>query len=86
MPENPPNKPDTRSPSKSTEQRIADLELQLATVKATTPLGNIPDHGGGVGQEMEDTWSQQDQELARAGKHPFQDDDSEAQPGPTPHK
>lgn len=63
----------TQTPPKSTEQRIADLELQLATVKATTPLGTIPDHGGGVGQEIEDTWSQADQELARAGKHPFQE-------------
>jgi hypothetical protein len=62
----------TSDHQKSTEQRIADLELQLATVKATTPLGTIPDHGGGVGQEVEETWSQHDQELATKGEHPLQ--------------
>lgn len=62
---------------RTTDQRIADLELQLATVKATVPLGTIPDHAGGVGQEIEPTWSQQDQEMAARGEHPFQDDDED---------
>jgi hypothetical protein len=62
-------------PQRTQEQRIADLELQLATVKATTPLGNIPDHGAGVGQEIEETWSQYDQELSTRGEHPFQEPD-----------
>lgn len=70
--ENKPQAQSKQTPPKSTEQRIADLELQLATVKATTPLGTIPDHGGGIGQEIEETWSQQEQELARAGEHPDQ--------------
>jgi hypothetical protein len=61
-----------KTPPKTNEQRIADLELQLATVRATVPLGNIPDHAGGVGQDIEETWSQQDQELAWAGEHPNQ--------------
>jgi hypothetical protein len=73
---------------KTTEQRIADLELQLASVKATTPLGTIPDHGGGVGQEIEDTWSQQDQELAWAGEHPLQgyEEPTQRPPGVPPGK
>lgn len=62
-------------PQRTQEQRIADLELQLATVKATTPLGTIPDHAGGVGQEIEETWSQADQELATRGEHPYQEPD-----------
>lgn len=67
-------------PQKTQEQRIADLELQLATVKATTPLGTIPDHGAGVGQEIEETWSQYDQELATRGEHPFQEPEPEPEP------
>jgi hypothetical protein len=62
------------------EQRIADLELQLATTKAGLPLGNIPDHAAGVGQEIEETWSQYDQELAAKGEHPFQEPDPEEPP------
>jgi hypothetical protein len=58
---------------KTTEQRIADLELQLATVRAGTPLGTTPENGAGVGTEIYDTWSQHDQELAAAGDHPDQD-------------
>lgn len=58
--------------ARTQEQRIADLELQLASVKATTPLGTIPDHAAGVGQEIAETWSQADQELATRGEHPDQ--------------
>jgi hypothetical protein len=63
---------------KSQEQRIADLELALAQTRAGTPLGTLPNHAGGVGQEVEETWSQYEQELATAGKHPDQ-----PQPGPS---
>jgi hypothetical protein len=74
--------------ARTTEQRIADLELQLAQTRATTPLGNIPDHGGGVGQEIEPTWSQAEQEQAWAGTHPFQGDEEPTQrpPGVPPGK
>lgn len=71
MPE-PGSPPQGKTPPKTNEQRIADLELQLATVRATTPLGSIPDHAGGVGQDIAETWSQADQELAWAGEHPDQ--------------
>lgn len=68
-----PSRPQEQAkPAKSQEQRIADLELQLASVRATTPLGTIPDHAAGVGQDVAETWSQQDQELAWAGEHPDQ--------------
>lgn len=69
-----------KQPQRTQEQRIADLELQLASTRAGLPLGTIPDHGGGVGQEIEDTWSQYDQELARSGNHPFQEPETEPEP------
>lgn len=56
--------------TRTTDQRIADLELQLASVRAATPGGTIPDHAAGVGQETAETWSQYDQELASIGEHP----------------
>lgn len=58
--------------TRTTDQRIADLELQLAQTRAGLPLGTIPDHAAGIGQEVEETWSQADQELARIGEHPDQ--------------
>jgi hypothetical protein len=50
----------------SMEQRLADLELQLAQTRAGTPLGTIPDHGAGPGQDIAETWSQAEQEQAKA--------------------
>jgi hypothetical protein len=88
-------KPDQTKPDRSQEQRIADLETQLASVRATSPLGTIPDHAAGVGQDISETWSQADQELARVGQHPLQEPDTEPEepepepepgPGPAPHK
>jgi hypothetical protein len=58
--------------TRTTDQRIADLELQLATTRAGLPLGTIPDHAAGVGQDTAETWSQYDQELASVGEHPDQ--------------
>lgn len=72
-------KQDTKD-ARTTEQRLADLELQLAQSRAGLPGGTIPDHGAGVGQEVYETWSQYDQELAAAGIHP--DQEPEAEPGP----
>lgn len=66
-------KKDTRS----TDQRIADLELQLAQSRAGTATGTIPEHGGGVGTDIAETWSQADQTLAYNGEHPDQDDGDE---------
>lgn len=58
--------------TRTTDQRIADLELQLAQTRAGTPLGTIPEHGAGVGTDVAPTWSQYDQELATVGEHPDQ--------------
>lgn len=66
---------DTKPAPKSQEQRIADLELALATAQAGTPLGTLPEHGAGIGQEVEETWSLADQELAAKGLHPYQNDE-----------
>lgn len=63
---------DTPKETRTTDQRIADLELQLATTRAGLPLGTIPDHGAGIGQDIDETWSQHDQERAHAGTHPDQ--------------
>jgi alkylation response protein AidB-like acyl-CoA dehydrogenase len=57
------------------QQRVADLELQLAQSRATAPLGTIPEHSAGVGDEVAETWGQYDQGLAYAGEHPDQNGD-----------
>lgn len=62
----------TPKETRTDSQRIADLELQLAQTRAGTPLGTIPDHAGGVEQDIAETWSQYDQELAWSGEHPDQ--------------
>jgi hypothetical protein len=56
----------------SVEQRLADLELQLAQARAGIPLGTIPENAAGIGTEVAETWSQYDQELANMGEHPDQ--------------
>jgi hypothetical protein len=68
------DQPDVKAPTdkRTTEQRISDLELQLAQTRAGLPLGTIPEHAAGVGTEIADTWSQHDQELATMGEHPDQ--------------
>lgn len=79
---------------RSDSDRIADLELALLQSRAAQPLGTLPDHGGGIGQEVEETWSLADQQMAQAGVHPLQDDDTDegekpkppSGPAPTPHK
>jgi hypothetical protein len=63
---------DTDKDKRSTEQRLADLELQLAQTRAGLPGGTLPYHSAGVEDEIAETWSQHDQELANAGEHPDQ--------------
>jgi hypothetical protein len=58
---------------RTTEQRIADLELQLAQSRAAVPGSTLPEHSAGVGLDVAETWSQQDQELAYMGDHPDQE-------------
>jgi hypothetical protein len=58
---------------KTDSERIADLEAALAASRAAAPEGTTVQHGGGVGNVFEETWSQHDQELASRGEHPLQD-------------
>lgn len=66
-----------RDEKRTMEQRIADLELQLAQSRATSPLGTTPNHGAGVGENTAETWSMHDQRLAYEGIHPDQDDNQD---------
>jgi hypothetical protein len=54
---------------RSVEQRLADLEMQNAQLRAGTAGGNVPQHGGGAYDEMAETWSQAEQEAANAGEY-----------------
>jgi len=58
-------KPDVRADTRTTEQRLADLELQLAQTRAGLPGGTLPEHSAGPGTEIEETWSQAEQEESR---------------------
>lgn len=46
--------------------RVRDLENALAAARAVTPLGLVPAHGGGPGTDVNETWSQAEQEAAIA--------------------
>jgi hypothetical protein len=56
------------SDTRTMEQRIADLELANAQLRAGTAGGNIPLHGAGPYEEVAETWSQGDQEAALRGE------------------
>jgi hypothetical protein len=53
------------APHKTTEQRIADLELQLAQTRAGLPGGTTPEHAAGPGTEVAETWSLYEQEQSK---------------------
>jgi len=59
--------PKATGTTKSTEERIAELEAALAASRASAPLNAIPEHGAGPGTDIAETWSLGDQEAARAG-------------------
>jgi hypothetical protein len=67
-----PAHPEERQSTSDLANRIRDLEAALAATRAGQPLTQVPEHGGGVGTELAETWSQYDQELAAAGEHPDQ--------------
>lgn len=46
--------------------RVQHLEAALAASRAALPLSLIPEHGAGPGMEVNDTWSQAEQEAAQA--------------------
>jgi hypothetical protein len=54
---------------RSVEQRLADLELANAQLRAGLPGGTIPLHGAGPYDEIRETWSQADQDAAQAGEY-----------------
>ena len=62
---------DTKTEAKSSSdddlaKRVKDLESRLAAAQAAAPITLIPEHGAGPGMEVAETWSQADQELAKA--------------------
>lgn len=57
--------------TKSEEKHTEELDA-LRQSLTNTPSSAVPDHGGGVGTKIHDTWSMFEQELARAGNHPAQ--------------
>ena len=65
-------RPKQAAPTKTAEQRIADLENALLQTRAGMPGGTIPWNSAGIEDEVAETWSQHDQELANAGEHPDQ--------------
>ena len=48
------------------QQEVRDLKNALASLRATVPSSLLPLHGGGPGEEVAETWSQAEQEAARA--------------------
>lgn len=67
----PPKTPDFSGNEKSNDDvnaRIAALEAQLAASRAAQPLTLTPVHGAGPGLDVAETWSQAEQEAARAAE------------------
>lgn len=62
--EKPVQKPPTPEGRDALEGRVRDLEAALAASKAAMPLSLIPEHGAGPGMEVNETWSQAEQEEA----------------------
>lgn len=52
-----------RMSNKDLAARLRDVEHQLATTRAGLPLSLIPEHGAGPGMEVNETWSQAEQEV-----------------------
>lgn len=58
--------PEKEEKQGSLEQRVKDLESANAALRAGLPLNLTPVHGAGEGSEVAETWSQAEQEAARA--------------------
>lgn len=43
-------------------RQLRDVQNQLAVTRAGMPLSLIPEHGAGPGMEVNETWSQAEQE------------------------
>lgn len=57
--------------AKSEEKHAEDLDA-LRQSLTNTPTSAVPEHGGGVGTKIHQTWSMFEQELSRLGQHPDQ--------------
>jgi hypothetical protein len=63
-----PKQPSTPEPSQENlAAQVRDLQNALAAMRATVPLSLVPEHGGGVGDAIAETWSLAEQEAARSG-------------------
>lgn len=51
-----------RMSNKDLAARLRDVENQLAATRAGLPLTLVPEHGAGPGLDVNETWSQYDQE------------------------
>lgn len=56
----------TAPPSEDLSSRVQQLEAALKAQRAAMPQSLIPLHGAGEGDDVADTWSQYEQEAARA--------------------
>jgi hypothetical protein len=61
-------KTDTKPSDDDLAKRLATVEAQLAAARAAAPLTLIPEHGAGPGMEVNETWSQADQEASVANQ------------------
>jgi hypothetical protein len=57
----------SESPTPNLEQQVRELQQALEAMRATVPTTLIPEHGAGPGMQINPTWSQAEQEVARAG-------------------
>ena len=51
---------------------VARLEASLLASQAGRVQTTVPEHGGGPGTEISETWSQYEQDLSRQGEHSTQ--------------
>jgi hypothetical protein len=56
--------------STDVEAELAKLREEIKVMRGAMPLSLTPEHGAGEGMEVAETWSQYDQEQARAAAAP----------------
>jgi hypothetical protein len=52
--------------SQDVQAQIRDLQNTIAAMRAGAPLSLVPEHGAGVGDKVEETWSLAQQEEAKS--------------------
>lgn len=53
-------------------QHVAEMDALRKALAGALPTSTVPEHAGGIGTEVAQTWSLWDQTLAKLGKHPLQ--------------